>query len=167
MRILEEMQGRIRSIALFHEKIYQADDVARLGLAEYLRDLADWLLHQHGGEAKRIRVQVDGADVRLGVDKAIPCGLIANELVTNALKHAFPDGRRGTIRIAIARLDDGRVEFSVADDGVGIPEAVAISTTSTLGLKLVSMLAKQLGGDVELTRDGGACLRVRFPVARA
>jgi two-component sensor histidine kinase len=98
----------------------------------------------------------------LRVDVAIPCGLIVNELVTNALKHAFPQGRAGHIEVKLARTDRRVATLSVADDGVGLPEHVAIGTTDTLGLELVATLADQLEAEMTVERDGGTCISLAF-----
>ncbi len=160
--VFDEMRARVASIALFHEKVYQGADLASVGVGDYVRDLAGMLFDQYSAGG-RVDLTVDAGDVRLGVNQAIPCGLILNELITNAFKYAFPGGRRGTIRVGIRR-DEGEadVELTVADDGVGMPEGLDIHHTSTLGMELVVTLAQQLNGTIELKQDGGTCVQVRF-----
>ena len=102
-------------------------------------------------------------DVSLAVGKAIPCGLILNELITNALRHAFPDGRTGMIRVELAPVDSGGLRLAVRDDGVGLPVGLDFETSPSLGLQLVRMLSKQLGAALEVRSDGGTCVRLTVP----
>jgi two-component sensor histidine kinase len=101
-------------------------------------------------------------DVALGVDQAIPCGLILNELITNALKHGFPDGRSGTIRVRLEQVELGRFGLTVANDGVELPDGFEATSSKSLGLQLVRTLAKQLGGNLEVERRPAAVFRLSF-----
>ena len=113
--------------------------------------------------SSRIQSEAHVADVQLGVDDAVPCGLILNELISNALKYAFPDGREGLVRVEWTGKDSqGRMSLSVADDGVGLPPDIAFWSTQTLGLRLVRSLVKQLDGDVEIDRSQGTRITVTF-----
>jgi two-component sensor histidine kinase len=105
---------------------------------------------------------VDIANVRLGIDAAIPCGLIINELVSNALRHAYPDGRRGTLRVTLSHNGDGTHTLTVGDDGIGLPADIVLPPTSTLGLALVDTLTRQLEGTLSVDRTGGTSVSVRF-----
>jgi two-component sensor histidine kinase len=100
------------------------------------------------------------------VDRAIPCGLILNELITNALKHAFPNGRSGAVRVELARVGDAELQLAVGDDGVGLPRGLDIRDSPSLGLHLVQMLATQLDARLEVEATRGACFRVTFPLER-
>lgn len=164
--VLEDMQARVASIALFHEKLYRSDDLARVEIGDYLRELAALLLHQYRRGAQELSLTVEAESLEWGVETAIPCGLIANELITNALKHAFPEGRRGAIRVEVHRFN-GSAELSVADDGIGLPPEIDIATTQTLGLQVVCALARQLHGNVAAEVDHGTRFRLSFPVADA
>jgi len=159
--VFAEMQNRVRSISLFHEKLYQARDLAHVEVGEYLRDLAYALLGQYG-MAHLVGLKVEMLDVQLGVDQAIPCGLIANELMTNALKYAFPAGRTGTISV-VFRRDGTHSHLTIADDGVGLPSDIDLHHTETLGLQLVSTLAEQLEADIAVSRESGTSVTVSFP----
>ncbi|MEZ4216176.1 MAG: histidine kinase dimerization/phosphoacceptor domain -containing protein [Myxococcota bacterium] len=160
---LAETESRVRAIALLHEKLYLSPDLAELDAASYVRDVARALARQHGVSDARIRVEVRAEDVPLDVDRAIPCGLIVNELVSNAFEHAFADGRAGTISVRLARHDAHTLVLAVADDGVGLPAEVDVASPPTLGLRLVATLAHQIGGELVVARDGGARFEVRFP----
>ncbi len=154
---LKDSQARVRSIALFHEKIYRADDLAHVGAREYLEALVASLVRTMGrGD---VGCRVTGTEKPLSIDSAIPCGLIANELVTNALKHAFPEGRRGTVSVSLT-VEAGVWRLVVEDDGVGFQQG---PTRQTLGLELVETLAGQLGGRV--TMSPPARFEVVFPAA--
>jgi two-component sensor histidine kinase len=107
-------------------------------------------------------MKVDVGDIQMGIDRAIPYGLIINELVSNAIKHAFPDGRRGEIAISLRADDRGGLTLTVADNGVGLPPGLDFRNTETLGLQLVNLLTKQLKGELSVLDDGGAAFIIRF-----
>ncbi|WP_394836018.1 PAS domain S-box protein [Pendulispora rubella] len=160
---LEECQTRVQAIALIHEKLYQFQDYARVPFSEYAKSLAGNVLHATGLSPSNIALQLAVEDLTIAVDRAIPCGLVLNELMTNALKHAFPDGRSGTIRVGLARLDGGLLRLSVRDDGVGLPAGVDVRRAGSLGLQLVSTLAEQLEGTVTVHNDLGTTFELTFP----
>lgn len=157
---LRECQGRVLAISLIHQQLYQAGDYARIPFSEYARAVATSIFQAY--DQSNVTLDLDVADVRLSVDKAIPCGLILNELITNALKHAFPDRRRGTLRVVLRGEPEGMVAMSVHDNGVGIP----IGRTSTsLGMQLIRALTEQLEGTLEQQGNGGTTFTMRFPTA--
>jgi PAS domain S-box-containing protein len=160
---LEECQTRVQAIALIHDKLYQSSDYARVPFAEYARSLASGVFEASGVEPDGVTLILTFADVALAVDKAIPCGLILNELITNALKHAFPGGRPGTLRVTLAPVDDGGLRLEVADDGVGLPTLAEAARTPTLGLGLVSMLTRQLGARLDVETAVGTTFRLTVP----
>jgi len=123
---LEECQTRVQAIALIHEKLYQSRDYARVPFSEYVRSLAANIFHTMGVSPTDISLDLEIEDLALAVDKAIPCGLALNELITNALKHAFPSGRRGTIRVELSKREEGMLRLVVKDDGVGLPAGTDI-----------------------------------------
>jgi PAS domain S-box-containing protein len=159
--MLQESQSRVRSMALVHESLYQSQDLARIDFAEYVRNLANYLLRSYGVDTDLIKLKINVEDVSLGVDMAIPCGLILNELVSNSLKHAFPDSRRGEIRIEL-RSDDDQFALMAGDDGIGLPEDLDFRNPESLGLQLVNMLVDQLEGTIELDRSGGTAFEIVF-----
>lgn len=158
-RVLKEMQDRVRSIALLHEKLHQSGALGRVAMRGYLSDLAKLVVAPLG--ADRVTLSVEAADVELLADQAIPCGLIVNELVANAMEHAFVD-RPGAIAILFATLEDGRVELVVADDGAGLPPGLEPERGSSFGLQLVSTLAAQLDAQLAFERASGTRVRLRF-----
>jgi PAS domain S-box-containing protein len=158
--LLDESRNRIQSIALIHEKLYQSEHLARIDFGDYLTDLTNAI----GAQSPHARIVVRAGEVFLDIDRAIPCALIVNELVSNALKHAFPHGRSGEIRVTVGPDGPGRMRLAVRDDGVGFPAALDFRNTKTLGMQLVCSLTTQLRGTVELVRDGGTCFEIRFLV---
>jgi PAS domain S-box-containing protein len=162
LELFQESQSRVRSIALFHEKLYQSKDLARIDIAEYLKSIAAGLFATYGVAPDRLAVFVNAEDIPLSVDAAISCGLIVNELISNALKHAFPDGRSGTVEVTL-RADGPDAVLEVVDDGAGFPAGIDFLNPSTLGLKLVSILTEQVRGSIALVRTPGTRFTIRFP----
>jgi PAS domain S-box-containing protein len=158
----QESQDRIRSMALVHEQLYRSRDFASIDFADYIDNLAMYLFNSYVKNTERIIMRVEADSVSLGIDLSIPCGLIVNELVSNSLKHAFPDNRKGEIAIGLSADDEGLITLTVTDDGVGFPVDFDFMNTQSLGLQLVSMLVKQLQGGIELRNDDGASFVVRF-----
>jgi PAS domain S-box-containing protein len=161
-KALQQGQSRIRSMALVHELLYRSKDLSQVDLGDYVRDLTRQLLRSHAVEPSLVRVQSKLAPVPIAIDLAVPCGLILNELVSNALKHAFPEGRRGTVHIEL-NAGDSFDDLVVRDDGVGFPGNVDPATTSTLGLRLIRTLADQIEAKLEVRSSGGTEIRLRIP----
>lgn len=160
---LAECQSRVQTIALIHEYMYQSENLARLPLSRNIRGLAANLLRVVGPPERAIHLEVDVEEgLELPVDRAIPCGLILNELMTNALKHAFPEGRPGTLRITLRREPPDRVALAVSDDGVGLPEGEHGATNGSLGWRLVKSFAEQLGAELRVSSDAGTRVEVVF-----
>jgi PAS domain S-box-containing protein len=157
-----DSQNRITSMSLIHEKLYQSKGLAKIDFDDYIRDLVNGLFQSYGANGN-IGLNIDVRDVSLGIDSAIPCGLVVNELVTNSLKHAFPDGRRGYIRISLHPTAGNVIELIVSDNGVSIPANIDIRKTESLGLHLVTILVEnQLHGEINLDRNKGTEFLVRF-----
>jgi PAS domain S-box-containing protein len=164
--MLNESQSRIRSMALIHEKLYGSKDFARTDLAGYVRTLSQELFQTYKINPGKIDliVQTDG-DVYVDINKAIPCGLILNELISNALKHAFPSDGPHELRIIIHETKNKEIEIVVSDNGLGLPDDVDIREPRTAGLHLVNGLVKnQLDGQIEVRRDNGTEFRIKFPL---
>lgn len=161
-RALHEAQERIQAIALIHQKLKHAPDYSQLDLPGYVRTLAERLVRSYASVPALIDLQVRVAEVDIGPDAPVPLGLILNELVANALQHAFPPGTGGSLDIEIAPDGDGWILVRVADSGVGLPEAVELDHGG-LGFQLVQALTDQLGGALELERRRGASFLLRFP----
>jgi two-component sensor histidine kinase len=157
----QESRDRIRTMALVHEKLYQSDDLVNVDFCPYVERLTANLFRSYAASGGRVNLRVDVKDVRLDADRAIPCGLIVNELVTNALKYAFPGGRNGTVTVTM-RPDDDFYLLIVSDDGVGMPADFDLAETESLGLQLVNMLASQLDGTVKMDTSPGTRFEIRF-----
>jgi two-component sensor histidine kinase len=155
VEILRESQNRVKSMALIHEQLYGAADLAKIDFGRYLQGLAATLFDAYGIEPSRIRLSVVADDIALGVDMAVPCGLIINELVSNALKHAFAPEAAGTMEIAIEALAGGKIKIVVADDGIGLDSSHTQGDKQTLGLRLVDTLTAQLDGNLEIQSQNG------------
>jgi PAS domain S-box-containing protein len=162
LRMLKEGQLRIRSMALVHEKLYRSGDLSKIDFAEYLQSLAAHLFHFYNISSDRVQLETALEGIRLDINSAVPCGLLASELITNALKHAFPNGRNGVLRIGLRRKKDGAVELKVADNGVGLPKNVDYRRAESFGLQIVALLAGQLEGILALDRKNGTAFTVVF-----
>lgn len=163
---LKDSQRRIRSMTLIHQILYQSRDVVQVNFESFLDDLVPSLISSYVVDPEKVSLSVGVVEVSLSINAAIPCGLIVNELISNALKHAFPDDRRGEIHIDFIHKGDDRVVLSISDDGVGIPADLDITNTETLGLQLVSLLTDQLGGVLTIRRSGPTCFLLEFPIGR-
>jgi PAS domain S-box-containing protein len=159
---LKESQNRIRSIALIHERLYQSENLAYIDFGEYVRGVVSYLARSYS--VPNVRVNIDVQNVNLAVNTAIPCGLIINELVSNALKYAFPDGKKGEVSIGLAVNEGKWGILTVRDDGVGLPSTIDFEQSTTLGLQLVNTLSRQLSGSTVVTRDSGTSISITFPV---
>lgn len=157
-----ESRNRVKSMAIIHEKMYQSKDLARIDFADYVRNLAASLCRTYRVQHDAVALTVDVADVYLSVDTAIPCGLIINELVSNSLKHAFPEGRTGEIAINLRLAGTDRYVLTVQDNGVGCPKDLDLHNSTSLGLQIVTALTKQLEGDIELNREDGTTFQITF-----
>jgi two-component sensor histidine kinase len=162
--LFHESERRVRSMALIHETLYQAPDVARFHLAHYLQTLSAELFRAYGVDTRRIALTNRIDEVLLPIETALPCGLILNELLSNALTHAFPNGQRGEIRIELQLGADQQVILRVVDTGIGFPPGLDFRQTDSLGLQLVCALTTQLQGTIVLERHGGTALTVTFPL---
>ncbi len=160
---LAESQNRVRSMALVHEQLYQSDDLARIDFARYTLRLVDNLGSAFGAEQRGIRYTVTADGVYFGIDTAIPCGLILNELISNAFKYAFPNGG-GNIAITIKPIDSERMRLQVKDTGIGFPPDMNIERVDSLGIRLVTSLTRQLNGSIKFSSADGACITVDFPI---
>ena len=159
-----ESQHRIYAMALIHESLYKSTDIASVNFGRYVRDLSQNLVNSYLAEPGRIDLELQCGDIDIAIDQAIPCGLIVNELVSNALKHAFPNNRPGELTIEFHIGENGMINLKVADNGVGLPENLDITNTDTLGLQLVNTLARQLRGEVRIEGgQGGTAFVITFP----
>jgi two-component sensor histidine kinase len=159
---LRECQNRVASMALIHDKLYRARDLARVSFPEYVRDLTNNILTSYALPARSVRVKLDIDDLSLSLDCAVPCGLILNELMSNCLKHAFPVGHSGTVHVGFHAKGEQELCLVVQDDGVGMPADVDLEHTSSLGWRLIRALVQQLDGVVQCRTAGGALVEIRF-----
>lgn len=170
LSMCKDSQHRIKSMALIHEHLCQSGNLALIDFSEYIKTLMDNLFDSFEESFNNIKAEVDVEGIKLGMDTAVPCGLIINELISNSIKHAFPPehtkfnggGFCGSILVKLAKLDDGGYKLTVSDDGVGFPEGLDYRKTDTLGLQLVCILASQLQGSVSLERKSGTRFNVVF-----
>ncbi|MGO8699217.1 MAG: PAS domain S-box protein [Limisphaerales bacterium] len=160
-----ESQNRISSMALIHEKLYQSTDIARVDFGEYLRDLVEGIAASNGSFSRRVETEVQTDDLRIGVDAAIPCGLIVNELVSNAFKHGFPSGGKGKISVVMRRETEG-LRLIISDTGRGIDERVDFMQSKSLGMKLVLTLVRQLRGEIKWRNHEGTTFELLLKEAR-
>jgi two-component sensor histidine kinase len=164
LEVLQESRNRIKSIAIVHEQLYQAENLAKIEFDSYLRSLTSYLFHVWAVNTETIGLRITAEKIILTVETAIPCALVLNELVTNVLKHAFPNGRSGELRIDFHE-DGAQVLLRVSDDGTGMPHDLDISQVESLGLSLVmDLVTKQLHGHVELDRTHGTQFTITFPI---
>jgi two-component sensor histidine kinase len=165
-QMFQESQNRVHSMALLHEALYQSDNLSDINCRKYVEQLCAHLFRSYGVSTSRVRLAIDLTDVKLNLDSAVPCGLVVNELVSNALKHAFPNGSEGEIRVAMQHENAGAsLKLAVCDNGVGLPETVGFWTTRSLGLRLVRMLADQLRATLDLRAVKGTEISLTFPLA--
>jgi PAS domain S-box-containing protein len=163
LQLFKEVQDRINSMALVHEKLHR-EDLTTVNLKECIEDFTKMLLASSQMHSGKISLRVDTEPVLVSIDFAVPFGLILNELLSNALKHAFPGERVGEIRISLHSMDEGNLELQVSDNGIGMPEDFDVRKPDTIGFQLVKLIAEhQLRGNVELKkRDNGTEVVIRF-----
>ncbi len=159
-----EAENRIRSMALVHEKLYQSGDLGHIDFSLYLSELASTIMYSYTTTTRRIIMNIDARPVFLSINQAIPAGLLVTELLSNAIKHAFPAGWDGSpeVLISLRETNGGTVELAVGDNGIGLPGDRGIGSDKSLGLSLVPMLADQLNGTVVLDRSRGAVFTITF-----
>ena len=159
--VLKESQNRVKAMAMIYEKLYQSNDLARINFSDYVQKLVNGLFYSHDVNEDQIKPVVKIEDIMLNIETAVPCGLIISELVSNSLKHAFPEGRRGKICVSLKAHSD-EYELRVSDDGIGSLEKINFKNKSTLGLKLVYTLINQIEGKVALERGQGTEFKIIF-----
>jgi len=164
LNAFRDSRHRIRSMALVHEKLYQAKDLSKIEFSKYIKELSRQVSRSNEFQGARIIVRVKANNIKLGIDTAIPCGLIINELLTNSFKYAFPNSQRGEVRIHMQLKENKFYELIFSDNGVGLPEHIDVQNTTSFGLNLVCLLTQQLEGEVEAQREKGARFIIRFPI---
>lgn len=159
--LLLESQTRVRSMALIHERLYQSTDLKTLDFGSYIRSLSTELFHTYKAEKSNITLNFNVQNSVLDINIAIPLGLIINELITNSLKHAFQDHKKGEINVCFNPLEE-YYEFIVKDNGIGFPEGIDIHTTNSLGLQIINILTAQINGQIELKICNGTEIKIKF-----
>jgi PAS domain S-box-containing protein len=159
---ISDSMARVRTMAMIHTQLYQSQDLARVNFGLFIRDLVANVRQSYAKFESPVEIHVDADETRLGVETSIPCGLILNELVSNALKHAFPEGKGGRIDIRM-RSEGNWVVLTVQDNGVGLPESVDCRNTQSLGLELVNLLTGQINGTIDLEVEEGTTFTITFP----
>jgi PAS domain S-box-containing protein len=162
--ILESSKRRIESMARIHQVLYQSNDFAEVEMSEVLQSLTENIANSFKTDTSQACLSLNVESVLLPITQAIPCGFIVNELVTNALKYAFPDNRSGEVTVNLVLEEDNLVSLSVSDNGVGLPPDIDLGNLSSLGLELVSVLAEQLGGSLQVNRIQPTRFEIRFSI---
>ena len=160
-----QSRDRINSMALLHERLYQSQDLTHINFSEYIRTLVDDLFNAYETDPVKISFITEVDDIILDVDKVLPCGLIVNELISNALKYGFPKSRtdKGQIKVSFHKINEDEIELTVMDNGVGLPDDFDIAKTKSLGLQIVSMMAEgQLDGKLKVSGNSGATFQIQF-----
>lgn len=162
LKAVKDGQNRVRSMALVHEKFYQADAITEINFAEYVEKLNQFLFQSYSDKSEHIKLTVQSDNVALDMDTAMPCGLLINEVVSNALKYAFPENREGEIKIELRKLSENNIEMSISDNGIGMPKNFDIEQAESLGLQLISALTSQLDGSLQFSGENGTKYTVNF-----
>jgi PAS domain S-box-containing protein len=161
---LMDSQNRVHSMAMIHEMLYNSEKLSDIKFEEYILTLAGELLNSFKIEAGRVRLSCNVFPMRLQISRAVPCGLILNELISNSLKYAFPENRTGEIHVSLVPSGEDHCEIIVEDTGVGLPEGFSVDRSKSLGLRIVDVLVKQLGGEYFFSSNNGTRFRMDFPL---
>ncbi|MCW5671198.1 MAG: PAS domain S-box protein [Hydrogenophaga sp.] len=165
--MLRDSQNRVRSMSLIHQTLYQSQNFAQVDFQRFLGELLPRLTEAYGSMSGQVAIEINAHDVKLPINEAIPCGLIVNELVSNALKHGFPNQQRGKISVDIRQQGERQIELCISDDGQGIPPTLDLSRTSSLGLQLVQLLTQQLHGQLDIQRENPTRFSLSFQLGTA
>jgi hypothetical protein len=166
LTLYSETQNRIRAMSLIHENLYRTGTFSRINFGAYLKTMMENLHLNYSSPDQEIELRTTLEDIELGIDQAIPCGLIINEILTNCFKHAFPPGFKGpkTIEISLGTHAGDTVELCVSDNGVGLPDGITPGSAGTLGMNLISTLAVQVKGTVSVEKNGGTRFAIHFKI---
>jgi PAS domain S-box-containing protein len=161
-KMFEESQNRIYSMALIHEKLYRSHNIAKVNFGEYLQDLVDRLFYTYNVSKERIEVKIETDSIFLNIETAAPCGLIVNELVSNTMKHAFPNDREGIVSVKCCQDWNKQIHLMIKDNGIGFPDTLDFRTIDSMGFQVVCTLVEQLEGSIELDRNNGTAFHLKF-----
>ena len=161
--LLQESQNRVKSMSIIHEKLYQSNDLIHINVSEYIKGLVLDLFNSYNIKKERIKLTIDVEAVSMGIETAVPCGLIISELISNSLKYAFPEEVQGEVYVGLKTLNDnGKYELKISDNGIGLQEYLNFHKANTLGLQLVNILTKQLNGLISINRKFGTEFNIIF-----
>jgi two-component sensor histidine kinase len=161
--VLNETRNRVRSIALVHEQLYASQNLTKISFSTYIRSITQHLRDTYSAGFHNISIRVESEEIEMDISRAIPCGIIINELVTNSLKYAFAEKTGGTIGIVFRALEAGRFYIEINDDGKGLPVEFNPATAKTFGFQIVSLLAEQLGASINIERKNGTAISITIP----
>lgn len=161
--IMQESQNRVKSMALVHENLYLSQNLSKISLETYIKGLTNNLIRSYRSKISRTKITLAIASIYLDIDTAIPCGLIINELVSNALKYAFPDQGSGEIKVKVTQDLQQSITLTIADNGMGLPHEVNLEQTQTLGLRMVKTLTRQISGTLTISQEAGTSFNIHFP----
>lgn len=163
LKLFKETGNRIKSMALVHDKLYESKDLSRINLKSYIEDITERLFKANQTNPEKVSVKIKADDVSLTIDSAIPCGLVINEIIANSLKHAFPEDRKGEIRIDLHSTEEREIVLMMADNGIGIPKDLELENAKTLGIQIIiNLVTNQLKGKVDINRDNGLEYLIKF-----
>lgn len=162
LKAVKDGQNRVRSMALVHEKFYQAEELSEINFNEYLEKLCQYLFQSYGDKSDRIELTVTGDQILLDMDTAMPCGLLVNEIVSNAYKYAFPGNIKGFINLSLSK-ESGAVILKLHDNGIGLPPDFNLQSAESLGMQLIQALTNQLDGELVFSKENGTTFEIKFP----
>jgi hypothetical protein len=163
--LCKEIRARIHTMALIHTLLYRSGRIDRVDMGSYLKELVDYLSQTFGTKAALVTPIIEPSEVYLSMTEAVPCALVLNEVISNAFRHAFKEGQKGTIKISLKGSPKDRILIRVKDDGIGMPEEIDLEKANSLGLRLVrTIVREQLMGEIRLNRDHGTEIFVEFSV---
>ena len=161
--MFKESVARLKTMSLIHDKLYRSEDLSKVKFSEYISDMVDKMYRSYDLSSRKITLTKDIEKITtLRIDDATPCGLIINELVSNSLKHAFPEGQEGEIKVTLRSNKEGEVEMTVGDNGIGMPKDLDLENSESMGLTLVNALTGQLQAKIELNREKGTEYKISF-----
>jgi PAS domain S-box-containing protein len=161
VNVLMESKNRVKSMAMIHEKLYQSNDLTHIKFVDYIPSLVLNLFYSYKVESTQIEPIFEIEDISLNMETAVPCGLIISELVSNSLKYAFPNGRKGEVHVSLKSEDD-KYELIISDNGLGLPEKLDLDNLESLGLRLVNSLTEQIDGEMTINRSHGTEFKITF-----
>lgn len=161
--VFKDVINKIVAMSLVHQKLYESRDLSNINMAEYIRDLVALLMKSYGVPPDKVEMNLELEDISMLIDTAIPCGLVVSEIIANALKYAFPEGRTGRIQVALKQAEDDFLELRIEDNGVGVAEGFDVATHGKMGMKtLFTMVTHQLQGTLRFSSSGGVAFLIRF-----